>query len=391
MNETEVKDVLARYGYADSHISNYIKAWEVIPGISDLIEFTVKEIMKPEEFYGWAKKQGLNEYWAKNYWEAHWRMPSFEQLQRAYWRGIITEDEFRKYVVWWDYKPEPRPGISKSDLDIMSALSYDLPGKIDIRWMLRWGIINKTEAVELLRKNGIHPEWLHKVAEAEFLNQLLDERTRVKSEYYASYRDGYITREALEAKLREVRFIDDEIRYLLDAADEAKRRELLDLTLDYYKEMFKRGKITKGEFVDGLVSLGLDADYIKRLADILELRYTRVESVDLTKDERTAIRTTLVKMFKEGLMTEDEMRSKLTELGFSPAEIDLTVERAKLEYRYDYFYDLKKAILEAYYKGIITRDDAMNALVGIGLKPERAEAIIAYEEYKKAPKAKPPA
>jgi len=390
MNDTEVKDVLARYGYVDDYINNYIKSWEVIPGIRDLIEFTVKEIMKPEEFYDWAKKQGLNEYWAKNYWEAHWRMPSFEQLQRAYWRGIITEDEFKKYVVWWDYKPEPRPGISKSDLDIMAALSYDLPGKIDARWMLRWGIINKSDMVNLLRMNGLHPDWLDKVAEAEYLNQLLDERTRVKSEYYASYRDGFISREALEAKLREVKFIDDEIKFLLDAADEAKRRELLDITLDYYKELFKRGKITKTEFINDLTSLGLDADYIKRMADTLELKYTRIERVDLTKDERNSVRSSLIKLFKEGLVSEDELRQKLMELGYSDDEIELTIQHAELEYKYDLYMDYKRMLIEAFRKGNITRDEFKEYLIQYGLSEERAETIVTYEELRLLPKPKPP-
>ena len=55
----------------------------VIPSISDLITFVVREVITPDEFYDWAAKQGLSREWAENYWEAHWRLPSFENLREA--------------------------------------------------------------------------------------------------------------------------------------------------------------------------------------------------------------------------------------------------------------------------------------------------------------------
>ena len=390
IDEDTAKDFLSRRGYADDIIEAEMKSWEVIPGVRDLITFVVREVIKPEEFYDWAAKQGLNKYWAENYWEAHWVLPSFSDLREAFWRGIITKDEFRKYVVWHDYKPEPRPGISKSDLDIMAELSYKLPGRIDARWMVRWGIINLDELKDLTRAEGIHPDWIDKVADAEYLNQLLDERTRVKSEYYSSYAKGYLDRKSLENKLREVKFIEDEIKYLLDAADEAKRRELIDLTIDYHKELFKRGKITKTDFIKSLVSLGLDEGFVKRIADTLEARYIEIDIKDLTRDERNAVRSAALSLYKEGFMTKDQLRQKLKDLGYTDIEIELTVERADLEYNLDYYRDIINEVKQAYRKDLISDSDFIKILTSYGMRKERAEVLLEIEKFRKLPRPKPP-
>jgi len=384
------RELLARHGYSDEFIKYVMDSWWVIPSISDLINFVVKEVITPDEFYEWAARQGLSRTWAERYWEAHWRLPSFENLREAFWRGIITEDEFRKYIVWHDYKPEPRPGISKSDLDIMNQLSYRLPGRIDARWMVRWGIIDKTQLRELVKMDGVHPDWVDKVVEAEYLNQLLDERNRVKSEAYRLYSRGLITREELEKRLREARFIEDEIRYLLQAADDAKRYYLLQLTLDYYEELMKRGMITKSQFIQELTALGVDEAFASRMADILEARSIKIDRKDYTKDERTALRSTLRTLFKEGLITEEELRQRLSDLGFTPEEIELTVERARLEYRYDFYRDILSMLKEAYRKNQITREDFLNSLLELGLSRERAEVIVAIEDYRKMPRPRPP-
>ena len=390
MDEDKVKGFLAESGYADDIIEAEMKSWEVIPGVRDLITFVVREVIKPEEFYDWAAKQGLNKYWAENYWEAHWVLPSFSDLREAFWRGIITKEEFQKYVVWHDYKPDPRPGISKSDLDIMAELSYKLPGRIDARWMVRWGIIDLDKLKDLTRAEGMHPDWIDKVAEAEYLNQLLDERTRVKSEYYSSYAKGYLDRDSLEAKLREVKFIEDEIRYLLDAADEAKRRELIELTIDYHKELFKRGKITKTDFINSLTSLGLDEEFVKRIADTLEAKYIEIDRKDLTRDERNAVRSAALSLYKEGFMTEDELRQKLKDLGYTDMEIELTVERANLEYQLDYYRDIINEVKQAYRKDVIGDTDFISILTSYGMRRERAEVLLEIEKFRKLPRPKPP-
>jgi len=389
ITEDHARELLARYGYKDEYVDNKIKSYWVIPSISDLINFVVKEVITPDDFYSWAKKQGLSEYWAKNYWEAHWRLPSFENLREAYWRGIISADEFKKFVIWHDYKPEPRPGISKSDQQIMFELSYKLPGKIDARWMYRWGIITKEELRNLVKMEGTHPDWIDKVVEGEVLNMMLDERTRLLSTLRQKYRDGMLSRDSFQSRIKELRFTEEEMNLIIQQADEEadmyNKRDLL----DYYKELFRRRQITKTKFVEDLVAQGFSEDKIRRLADVLELKYG-LEFQDLTKDERSSIRSRLKMLYKEGLIDEDTLRTRLKDLGFSDDEIELTIEDADLYYKYDFAMDFKNVIIEAFRRDKIDYNTAlrmltvdMKQIVGLAMREERAKTLLDKELVKK--------
>ena len=125
--------------------------------------------------------QNMDPKWGKAYWFVHWQLPAYQQLVQAFLRDIITEEELKLFIKWHDYSPDPRPGISKSDVEIMNALIYNLPDKLAARWMLRFGLISREEHKKLLKAEGLHPDWIDKVAESEFLNNLTDERTSVKT------------------------------------------------------------------------------------------------------------------------------------------------------------------------------------------------------------------
>jgi len=390
IDDTTVRTYMAKLGYEDEIIEAEIETWNVIPSISDLIDFVVKEVIPPDDFYSWAAKQGLNEYWAKNFWEAHWRMPSPEQLQEAFWRGIINEEEYKKYIVLWDYKPEARPGMSISDRDIMFNLSYKLPGRLDTRWMIRWGLITLDELKTLTKMEGYHPDWIEKIAQTELLNQMLDERTRVLSQLRSQYRDGYISRDEFIKKVQELRFTEQEIDLIIQAADYEYNYTRAKDNLDYYVTLLKRGTIAKSQFIDDLVSQGWEREKIETLADFITARRDNIDYPEQTKDERSSLRTTLVKMFKEGLIDVDRLKTELKTLQFSDAEIALTVQRAEYEYEYDRYFDALNALKEAYRKNLITDSEFIQALMNLGLAEDRANLIVARESWKKAPKAKVP-
>jgi len=395
ITEEEFRSWLKYIGYEPSLWDKFLELTKKIPPASDLIEFVVKEAFPlerlpeaPEEFVKYMRMQGYDEKWARAYWFVHWRMPSFEQLQEAFFRGIITLEEFQKYIVWWDYAPFARPGISKSDMEIMQELIYRMPDKLDIRFMLRWGIIDTHEAAQLFKMTGIHPDWVEKVAEANFMNLFQDERTQLRNAILSQYREGYITREEALEMLINARFTREEAQILMQAYDLNKDKDLKDLLLDYYKELLKRGEITKGKFIGDLVAQGWDRKKIEALADLLEVKYKKIDRVDETKDDRNRVRTQLVNMYKEGYITEDELREELKALGFADDEIDLTVKEATLKYTYDYYSDLVKVIKEAFRKGQLTVEEAKEELRKIIKIEDRVNALVALWNLQLMPKPK---
>lgn len=256
-SKEEVYAVMARHGFKDVDIARTMESWWVIPSVSDLITFVVREVITPEEFTRWAARQGLSEYWSKCYWEAHWILPSFSDLREAFWRGVITLDEFKRYLVWHDYKPEPRPGIAKSDVDIVSALAFKPPGRIDARWMLRWGLIDEGELKRLALAEGVSPEWVDRVARAEWMNILSDERTGLRSVYVRQFKLGLIDEPALRVKLRSCYYTDAEVDWIVQRAKVEYELEELELSISALKEAYRKDLLTPEEFLSELVRLGV--------------------------------------------------------------------------------------------------------------------------------------
>jgi len=75
-------------------------------------------------------------------------------VKKARHRGDIDDGELDKFLVLHDYKPTPRVGIKTSDADLAAGLIWDLPGRIDARWMYRWGEIDAAGLRDLLVKDG---------------------------------------------------------------------------------------------------------------------------------------------------------------------------------------------------------------------------------------------
>jgi len=267
-----VREVLAKQGLPDSFIDAEIKSWRVIPGISDLITFVVREVITPEDFYMWADMQGLDKYWAEKYWEAHWVLPSFGNLREAFWRGIITEEEFRKFIVWHDYKPEPRPGISKSDQDIIAELSYELPGRIDARWMFEQGAIDFEQLKKLYAMSGLHPDWIGPTVEATARAVMRSEIESLVREAMYDYRDGWLTREEFIELMQTLDLAPKLQEYWLARADMLAERQIREEEYEILLNSFRLGIIDEKTFREELKGLGMRDDRIERVIQLEVMR-----------------------------------------------------------------------------------------------------------------------
>ena len=113
-----------------------------LPGAGDLIRFVVKEAITPDRFEELMKLQGFRDEFTSAYWAAHWRDLSAEQAHEAMHKGIITREERDKYLVLLDYKPEPRPGITTADRDIIAGLAKTPLPRVDVRRGFKLGEIS---------------------------------------------------------------------------------------------------------------------------------------------------------------------------------------------------------------------------------------------------------
>ena len=235
-----------------------------LPGSGDLIRFMVREVIVPDEFYMAMALQGFSKYWSAAYFEAHWMLPPSERTRTAFLRKQIPEAEYRKFLIWYDFKPDPRPEISLSDVDIMLKTQYDWPGKIDIRWLIEWAIITPEQGGELLKSTGLDPEWAPRVLEAYLLNQLREELGKVRGVYEDRLEAGFMSKTAFAEALHGIHFATHVINALVKWADEKLDLDEKKELAKEYEALAKAEAITVDGYGEKLRELGMVEERITR-------------------------------------------------------------------------------------------------------------------------------
>ena len=273
-----LKQYVEMLGYDEVMADRIIKLSEQIPGASDLVRFAVREAFTywdelppaPDDFRKYMKMQGYSEKWADAYWWSHWELPAPGQLLDAWHRGIITTDEFMTYLRWHDYAPFSRPGISKSDIEILTELMWDLPGKIDVRWMLEWGLIDRDTAIHLLTQIGVHPDWAPLVFTAWYNQILADYRNRVRERLKDLFRLYYIDEKSIRESMSELGYTNDAIELTIKEVKYEQQKDRIDDYLSLYRDLFIKDVIKEDELRAKMSSLGISPSGINYYIELFK-------------------------------------------------------------------------------------------------------------------------
>jgi len=287
-----------------------------IPSPSELARMMVRDIIQdPRHFAAVMAMHGFTPDVAFMFYLLHYRYPPPEKLAEFFWRGIAGElwnpeapvDEnimktfgldptvvkavapkelnFRydllqkmisTYMKWHDYARFPwQPGWP-TDNAIMIELMADIPTKIDLRWMTRWGLfdywsaygiglkkaiheitkslipegttasarpmadlylqyLKKGEIVfdlkqfcRVLQATGIHPYWIPWVAIAETINALTEERTLLRTGFINLYKEGIWSLDHLHQLLSGFFTVKFEVGYF-----DLEKRDWVSATVEY--------------------------------------------------------------------------------------------------------------------------------------------------------------
>lgn len=185
-----------------------------IPSLSDMIRFAVREVYNPPqrqalgldadyppEFTAQARKHGMVEADARDYWAAHWRLPSAQQGYRMLWRGEITEAQLAGLLKALDYSQVWR--------DRLQAIAYLVPGRIDLKRMFRFGILTRAQVKAGYQRLGYQPqdaEFLTQIAEHEALTSTTGSpwAQRARSSLFTAAHEDYVDGNADEAASRRI-------------------------------------------------------------------------------------------------------------------------------------------------------------------------------------------
>jgi len=272
ITESDYREVLKYYAYPEAYWDKILELTVRLPGIDDVIRFAVKEafvrpeldVEYPAELTLYGKMLGFSEEILRYFWRAHWVLVPLTQLYEMYHRGIIDEDTLRTQLRYHDYTPEWR--------DKLMAISWDLPGRIDLRWAYEWGVIDEEELKQWLIKTGIGPEYVDVVVKAWIANLMREEIMGLVREAIEDRAEGWIDDEEFRARLRDLGLPEERIEYYLMRAVSKAEREFREAQLDILEEALKLGLITEDQFRSQAREIGLTDWRIEYIITITEMR-----------------------------------------------------------------------------------------------------------------------
>lgn len=146
----EFESGLKKLAWTSTDIAHLKQAAFILPPIQDLITMSVREVFTPEiaeqfgqfedfpqEFVRQAAKQGLTEQWAKNYWGAHWALPSMQMGFQMLHRKVISTIELQLLMRASDVMPFWR--------DKLEQISFSPLTRVDIRRMHKVGVLSEQD------------------------------------------------------------------------------------------------------------------------------------------------------------------------------------------------------------------------------------------------------
>lgn len=343
IDEATLENNLERLGLSDEGRSIVRTVRQNIPNVSDVLRFLTRDVFIPEfvEAFGmdkeypndadeWAAKLGIPHEVMQLHWRSHWELPSVQLAFEMYQRNRITEQDLRRLLRAQGVEPYWR--------DPLIAISFNPLTRVDIRRIHKTLDKDRDWLVEQYKFTGYSPDNAGILADFTI---------------------------ALNSK--------------------EKKAELKDITDGL-----------KNRVIAAVVSGSMDENTGRSL--LKQIGYAPTEIDDFVLEARlfkhdarmNKITDLLGKLYVKGRRTPEEVRTRLSEAGFIPAEVDEVMRELDLEKelkepdaQQEKDRDLTKAeILSAYSDKILSGDEARKALATMRYDPAEVATLIKIQDYK---------
>lgn len=368
IEEAEAKKKIKLYGgYSDEEISKLSELRNVIPPVSDLVRFSIREVFNEQlakrlgyteeyeeqkDFQYWANRLGLGKMeaklqgegakeinWPLAYWIAHWQIISptqgYEMLHRLRKDRIdrfkkdfpeveeFTIDNLRDVLKASDY---PKPFR-----DRLAAISSHMLGRIDIRRGYRIGAISENELKEQYKDLGFVDDDVNVLAEiakkdkeqydkAEKKKKLGTEINRSATAILSAYETGSITEGDAFVGLMAVWDEEDKTKLAINTVKLKQKTAYVKEFAKSVKREFFAGFYDSSTALAELIGAGMRPDEATRRVSI----WIR----QLSYPQKIASTTKILDWYKRGLITIEDANFRLENLGWSNADILIHLESA---------------------------------------------------------------
>lgn len=324
----EYFDDLRDIGWSDDRIELLKKVTEFFPAPADLIRFAVREVYTPEiidrykmmedlppKFLSEAKKAGLPEEQAKNYWASHWILPSVGQGFEMLHRDVITKEDSDTLLRTLDIMPYWR--------DKLTQIAYRPFSRVDVRRMNKVGTLDRAGVKRAYLDIGYDEEKAEKMTEFTILYNEEPEEAEstetdrrkeelkglTKTAVLKQYRDNLIDQQLAGDYLKGLGFTDEVIEFYIAREDYLREEDRVDGYIKAYHRIYVNGVIDYNKLIDLLGELNLPDANVQYLTELWDIEKLQKPSQPSKAD--------LVRFTKKKIISLDTFKERMGDLGYS--------------------------------------------------------------------------
>jgi hypothetical protein len=287
------------------------------PSPSDALNFFAKNIIDRDEALEYLRIAGYPDEIAEKYLKSIYKEPPFAAVFTAYKRGKIDE---REYATWLKILnidvAETLDGVLYP-YRILEEAAYRVPSPFLLYALVETGEISEDVLRRILEYELIHPEFIDVTVKGLMWRGLRDERSLLRRYVIDLFSEGILGLEEFESYLGLLGITGDYAKSIVEVAELNREKTLRKKIMSQLERMFLEGYIGREDFVERAAGLGYDRELVSKYAALLEYVRDNYYVIKETRDERSSLKSTLVRQFKQGYLTEDELRSELLKLNLT--------------------------------------------------------------------------
>lgn len=337
ITEDKLEKDLSKLQYTAEDIENIKKVSEYYPSPSDLVRFAVREVYSPEivktygltedfpqEFLDAAYKAGLTEEQAKNYWAAHWELPSILQGFEMLHRGVITQDELNTLLRTHDVMPYWREKLTQ--------ISYNPLTRVDVRRMYALGVLDRAGVKKSYLDIGYSEENAELMTDFTIKYESNEDAGLTRSSITSAYKKGLITGEQFTEYLQRLGYADETIQFYAELTDFEIYNEEMDSLVESITQQVDLGVYTIEEANIMLTSLDLPSVYVSTIVNKLKLKQTVKAKIPSKSDVENWLKLNIIneKTYSDYMVKQGYSESDIVKY---LEEINIEVDTSKIKYQ----------------------------------------------------------
>lgn len=318
ISETEFYDQLESLGWTRPFAELFLKVTEFFPTPQDLISFAVREVYTPAtverfgqmedipvQFLQEAAKAGVPDEQARNYWAAHWQLPSIMQGFEMLHRRVINQKDLNLLLKSLDVMPFWRDKLTK--------ISYNVITRVDARRMYRVGVMDADEVFDTYQDMGYSPKDAKRLADFTVINENLDLQGISRDNILAAFKDDLITEDEMRDMLKGLLYVESVIDFWTEQAIYDKTVNKINIYKKGLIDQYRTGMLNIDDVRNRLYEFNLPGIYVERvLQDIVIAKAEYVKHVP---------KGDLDKWLENNIITEKEYYTKMRLLGYTEKDI----------------------------------------------------------------------